>query len=161
VIVAALDEVTGLRLFGAALAQLRAGVDVDSTASGEGTVSAAPGDAGALDGVARGLTLLLAAAQAGVAVAGTLWAQLLYGFAPETSVRMLEACRAADARADYLLGLIAFRGRPGVPADAVRARAHQRAAADAGNADAMFELGLMLTWGHGGDEDPAAAAHWE
>ena len=111
--------------------------------------------------VSEGLQWLAVAAESGVAVAATLLGQLLYGFAPETSVRWLESAEADDPRATYLLGLIAFHGRPGVPADHALARRRYLAAAERGNADAMFEYGLMLLLGHGGARNEAEAQAWE
>ena len=111
--------------------------------------------------VSDGLQWLTVAAESGVAVAATLLGQLLYGFAPETSVRLLESAAAADPRATYLLGLIAFHGRPGTPADHVSARRHHLAAATRGQRDAMFEYGLMLLMGYGGEKDEAEAQAWE
>jgi Raf kinase inhibitor-like YbhB/YbcL family protein len=67
------------------------------------------------DAIGDGLRWLHVAADAGVAPAATLLGQLLYGFAPETSVQYLKAAEAEDPRATYLLGVIAFRGRPGSP----------------------------------------------
>lgn len=111
--------------------------------------------------VADGLQWLTVAADSGVAVAATLLGQLLYGFAPETSVRLLESAEADDPRATYLLGLIAFHGRLNVPADHALARRRYGAAAARGQADAMFEYGLMLQWGHGGAVNEAEAHEWE
>ena len=111
--------------------------------------------------VSDGMQWLTVAAESGVAVAATLLGQLLYGFAPETSVRWLESAEADDPRATYLLGLIAFHGRPDAPADHALARRRYLAAAARGNADAMFECGLMLMFGYGGARNESEAQAWE
>jgi uncharacterized protein len=66
-----------------------------------------------------------------------------------------------DPRGDvrYLLGLMAWNGR-GRSQDEVEAlRLHEEAAA-AGNADAMFELHVLLAQGSGCEVDPEGAQRW-
>lgn len=105
--------------------------------------------------------LLTFASNNGLSPAGTLRAQLLFAFAPETRVQLLEHSAAADPHAAYLLGLLALRGRKGHESDPVPARQWYRQAAERGHADAMFELGLLFLWGRGGPEDELEARHWE
>jgi len=69
------------------------------------------------------------------------------------------AVRAADAQADYALGL-KYRNGVGVAADAVRAARLIESAARAQVPAAMFTLSNMLMAGEGVVRDEAAARRW-
>ena len=69
------------------------------------------------------------------------------------------AVQAADAQADYELGL-KYRNGSGVVADAVRAARLVKSAARAQVPAAMFTLSNMLAAGEGIQQDDAAARCW-
>lgn len=69
------------------------------------------------------------------------------------------AVQAADAQADYELGL-KYRNGNGVVADAVRAARLIESAARAQLPEAMFTLSNMLATGEGVERDEAAARAW-
>jgi TPR repeat protein len=77
-----------------------------------------------------------------------------------TALRLARPLVAAgDARAQWLVGLIYYRGE-GITRDDVEAVKWFRRAADQGDAGAQFYLGLMYCDGHGTPQDYAEAAKW-
>lgn len=69
------------------------------------------------------------------------------------------AAQAADARADYRMGLMVRNGT-GVAPDPVRAAGLIASAAEARLPEAMFTLSQMLAAGEGVRQDAAAARRW-
>jgi TPR repeat protein len=113
----------------------------------------------------QALSVLIAGAKEGDSAAATEASEMLWHSRDES--RYDEAFRLATAgaandpegRANYLLGLYYFNGA-GVEADQTVSFGHHRTAADAGDADAMFELSVMLKQGLGTEPDPEAALTW-
>jgi TPR repeat protein len=70
------------------------------------------------------------------------------------------AAAAGDPWAQLNLGAAYDHGLLGLPADAARAAAWYRQAAQHGLAEAQFNLAHCLATGHGVAADPATARHW-
>lgn len=80
---------------------------------------------------------------------------------PVEAVQWLERASVTLPEALYVLGFIYYQGRGPVLADPARSRALHHAAAEAGIADAQFELSIYLDKGIGGAVDRDGARVWE
>lgn len=106
----------------------------------------------------RGLPAALPALVLGLVLAASA------GAAPTPASDMTPAAlharaEAGDARAAYLLGLMARNGE-GMAADPARAASLLTTAAEGGVPAAMFVLANMLAAGEGAPRDEAAARRW-
>ena len=113
----------------------------------------------------QALSVLIAGAKDGESASATTASEMLWNSRDDS--RYEEAFKLATAgaaddpqgRANYLLGLYYFNGA-GVDADQSVSLEHHRTAAQAGDADAMFELSVMLKQGMGTEPDAEAALSW-
>jgi len=81
-------------------------------------------------------------------------------FQEEAHKQLRKAAEQGNADAQYNLGRLYARGRPGVPPNSAEAVPWYRKAAEQGNADAQYDLGLMYEQGQGIPLDAAEAARW-
>ncbi len=102
------------------------------------------------DGI-RGLVLLLCSLCASGPVAGA---------APVSAADLIARAQAGSAWDQLNLGAAYDHGRAGFPLDPVRAVAWYRRAAEAGLAEAQFNLAHCLTTGNGTPRDDAEALAW-
>ncbi len=80
---------------------------------------------------------------------------------PEQGARLIRAsANQGNAPAQYRLGKLYETGAAGVPQDDVQARMWTERAANAGNRNAMHNLGLMYAEGRGIEQSDQMAAQW-
>lgn len=79
---------------------------------------------------------------------------------PAAYAQLKAAAQAGSTAAESVLGALYQEGAPTINKDEASAVKLFRQAAEQGDADAQFGLGVMLANGHGAAQDYAAAAHW-
>lgn len=113
----------------------------------------------------QALSVLVAGAKEGDSAAATEASEMLWDSRDDSryeeafGLATAGAANDPEGRANYLLGLYYFNGA-GVEADQSISLEHHQTAARAGDADAMFELSVMLKQGLGCESDPEAALSW-
>lgn len=80
--------------------------------------------------------------------------------ATDTFTRYLQYAEQGDTTAQAYLGYLYYVGKEGAPQGYAAAARWFRAAAEAGSADAQYNLALMLTHGTGIEADPKQALTW-